>query len=319
MSDNARSWQMADGFDAFYQKKIEPALKQFEKRRLQEIYLVYASWAVAAAGLGLVFLIDDSHGWLVMLGMGLIAAGLVSQHRLRRRMNEALKNLLVQPVCEFFGLSFRPRPIGMDIRRFINAGLLPASHDWSYTEDQITGKHQGVQVDLCELKLEKKVRNGEKTEAEIIFQGLILTYRFAKKFSGETRVISNSLGLLGRMVRTGYKPQARGERVHLEDPVFEEQFDVYSTDQIEARYLLTPRFMERLIALREHFSKEHGLSVAFSGNDLLICLRSGKDRFEGGSLFRNLSHRERAESLLAELEEILSIVDVLDLTSKTRV
>ena len=35
----------------------------------------------------------------------------------------------------------------------------------------------------------------------------------------------------------------------LENPDFEKTFDVYSTDQIEARYLLSPSMMERLLAL----------------------------------------------------------------------
>lgn len=320
MSKDARPTLALEGFDAFYEQHIEPALQHFEDTRQRELRLVYLSWAVAAAGLGLIFLIDDEQGGLMMLGVALISAGFIGQHRLRKRMNSQLKTALVAPVCEFFGLTFNERPAGIDIRRYVNAGLLPSSYDKSFTEDQISGLYQGVHINLCELTLERTDRDSDgKSSTETIFQGLILSYSFAKNFSGETRVVPNTAGLFGRVARAGYRPRQGGERVHLEDPVFEEHFNVYSTDQVEARYLLTPRFMERLMDLAAHFDENSRISVAFTDNDLLVCLRSAKDRFEGGSLFQSVGGRERAKGLLKELEEILSVVDVLDLTNQSRV
>ena len=42
----------------------------------------------------------------------------------------------------------------------------------------------------------------------------------------------------------------RLEEIELEDPEFMEHFRVYSTDQVEARYILSPSMMERLLAFR---------------------------------------------------------------------
>jgi len=42
------------------------------------------------------------------------------------------------------------------------------------------------------------------------------------------------------------------KRVGLVDPVFEKIFEAYGTDQVEARYLLTPTFMQRLVRLFCH-------------------------------------------------------------------
>mgnify|MGYP003623929001 len=39
----------------------------------------------------------------------------------------------------------------------------------------------------------------------------------------------------------------------MENPDFEKQFAVYSTDVVEARYLIRPKFQERLLLLCEHF------------------------------------------------------------------
>lgn len=321
MSENPLSALSAEGFSTFYEDTIEPALSKFEQDRQRDIRLVYASIAVTAIGGAIVFLLDTDSGLLSFFGMALIVAGLAGQHVVRKRMRTALKNALVAPVCKFFGLTYTHKPARMPIKRFVRAGLLPAQYDKFSTEDQISGTHKGVAVDLGELTLTRTVRDtdDDKSSEETVFQGMILTYSFAKPFIGETRILSNASGLLGWLSRSGLKPQQAGERVHLEDPVFEEQFNVYSTDQVEARYLLTPRFMERLVALSVHFSERNGVSVAFSENDILICLRSGKDRFEGGGLFKQLNSRERVEELLGELDQVLGIVDVLDLTNQTHI
>ena len=73
---------------------------------------------------------------------------------------------------------------------------------------------------------------------------------FQKDFQGHTTVLRNSL----------FKLSFSGSRVKLENPDFEKTFDVYSTDQIEARYLLSPSMMERLLALDREFNKNITIS-----------------------------------------------------------
>src|SRR5699024_12225892 len=110
--------------------------------------------------------------------------------------------------------------------------LLPAQYDKFSTEDQINGTHKGVAVDLCELTLTRTVRDKDKDTSsdETIFQGMILTYSFAKPFTGETRILSNSSGLLGWLSRSGLKPQQAGVRVYLEDQFIDALYYFLSTD-----------------------------------------------------------------------------------------
>lgn len=51
------------------------------------------------------------------------------------------------------------------------------------------------------------------------------------------------------------------QNVKLEDPVFEREWEVYATDQIEARYILTPALMERMLEIKRRFG---GKSIEFS-------------------------------------------------------
>ena len=64
-----------------------------------------------------------------------------------------------------------------------------------------------------------------------------------------------------------------GKLVKLENVEFEKQFAVYSTDQLEARYILTPQLMERLLAVQ---SAESGrIRVLFENSNssemTLVC------------------------------------------------
>lgn len=69
-----------------------------------------------------------------------------------------------------------------------------------------------------------------------------------KKFEGKTVVLKDS-GWLNLFKKIG-----RPERVKLEDVSFERQFEVFSDNQIEARYLLTTAFMERMSEVKKGLS-----------------------------------------------------------------
>ena len=109
---------------------------------------------------------------------------------------------------------------------------------------------------------------------------------------------------------------APAERVKLENPSFEKVFDVYGTDQIEARYLMTPAFMERVSRLAESTGGATP-QLAFDGSHLLIALPLDKDRFEAQSLFTPMDDRSRTEALVEELQIVSSIIETLKLNLKT--
>src|SRR5436189_219873 len=75
-------------------------------------------------------------------------------------------------------------------------------------------------------------------------------------------------------------------RRRLEDPVFEKAFEVYGTDQIESRFILTPDFMERLLGLERTFQGKQ-LRCAFAGGEMFLAV-AGKNLLESGSMHRRM-------------------------------
>lgn len=93
---------------------------------------------------------------------------------------------------------------------------------------------------------------GAKESAKI-FDGIFLIADFNKNTKGRTYVLPDKaerlLGHTGQELQSLAK--SHGELVRTEDIEFEKYFVVYSTDQAEARYILSPSFMRNLLELRE--------------------------------------------------------------------
>jgi len=99
------------------------------------------------------------------------------------------------------------------------------------------------------------------------------------------------------------------QRAALEDPTFEKIFEVYTTDQVESRYLLTPDLMQKLVDLEEVF---HGgkLKAAFDGGEMFITVQGG-NLFEPGSMFKPLDSVDRVQELLKDFAAVFQLIDAV--------
>ncbi len=100
-----------------------------------------------------------------------------------------------------------------------------------------------------------------RTHYNTIFCGLFFSADFNKHFSGQTRVFAGG---------TGFFSGLRGGLVKLEDPDFARNFTVYSNDQVEARYILSPALMQRLLDLRRRFDTK--LQASFVGSRVVLAV-----------------------------------------------
>ena len=133
------------------------------------------------------------------------------------------------------------------------------------------------------------------------FSGSVLVCEFYKKFSGQTIVASRTLNT-----------RFLGEKEQMDDMFFSKEFRVFADDKVEARYLLTPVFMERLRELKEIFAGKMGVSAAFMDNKFYLFLNGAKNKFET-TLFSLPPSLEDAAGIKKEISELLSIIDELNL------
>lgn len=212
-----------------------------------------------------------------------------------------------------YGLRYSERPIQpRPDRAFASMGLLP-KYDRLAFEDYFEGEVRGVRVSLCEAQLKVRRGGGKRKTEHVVFQGVLATLAFPKRFQGQTVVVSDA-GILNWVERF----QRDGERVSLEDPAFEGAFEVYSTDQVEARYLLTPTFMERLLALHRSLGGKP-LQAGFRDENLHLAMDLRRPLFELKSVYEPLGQ----EATLARFEEEMTLfydlIDGLRLDAPTHV
>ena len=132
------------------------------------------------------------------------------------------------------------------------------------TEDNIKGEYKETSYSLGELKIKKL--HSENYEIAI-FRGYLAIIECKKRFKGQTIVSYNSNFFFNFYYKLKY--QLNGLKItRLEDPEFNKIFRVHSTDQIEARYLLTPTFMDRLYRFATLYKKHN----VYSTNLIAILL-----------------------------------------------
>jgi hypothetical protein len=139
----------------------------------------------------------------------------------------------------------------------------------------------------------------QKNDGEKTAPSLLLIADSNKHFKGRT-VITTKLwrGKLGGWASAQVQgiQHRRLQAVHLEDITFEAQFDVYASDQVEARYLITPNVMQRLVELQRSIQRD--FRIAFDQGRVYVQVENigGFDLSLGHEIYpkhtsRNIRYR----------------------------
>lgn len=200
--------------------------------------------------------------------------------------------------------------------RYLPDSLLQNSQLFaSYTthsgDDYFCGMYKDVNITISEEHLRRITYSANHIlSSKTVFRGICISLRMNKNFKGRTVVLKDK-GLLNIF------NQLQGlERVKLEDLHFEDIFEVYSDDQIEARYLMTSAFMERMLRLRDLFGGK-SIQFSFKDNYLLLAIPNDQNLFETASLFRDNVNKKRMERVFDQFYTVFSVVDVLKLNIRT--
>lgn len=160
--------------------------------------------------------------------------------------------------------------------------------------------------------------------------GIYLTWIIGSRFFEELIIYGNtdtSILLIGLellaipIVAIGcivwiYKNKLFLKKTELEDIEFEKKYNVQTTDEIEARYLLTPSFMERLKNIQTAF-KTNNIKCAFSNDSIILAISTNKNIFEIGNLLTPLDDAKTLEIFFDELTSLLILIDYFKLNEHT--
>ncbi len=324
---------MKPNLNELYQQ-LHPVLERLEAERQQLMRSFWRNLGIAGAiGLGVGALFTYYYGG-VCLGLTLfallaIALGFYSSAHHQWRSN--FKQFVLAPLIEKVNPSLKYHPNRFIPETEYRLSMLfhnERDPDRYEGEDCIEGVVDKTDIRLSELHTQYREvtydSKGRRHERWVtIFRGLFISADFHKHFQGITLVLPDleerALGRLGQWLQSlsakvGNQP---GELIKMEDPEFERLFKVFSTDPIEARYILTPNLMARILEFQKRIQQP--LRFSFIAERMYIAIPTAHNHLEPPSLFAPAGKMLQQETLakyLRELEFILGVVDEMNLNTR---
>jgi Protein of unknown function (DUF3137) len=126
------------------------------------------------------------------------------------------------------------------------------------SSDEICGKVPGAKYSLHRVRASRGERGG------VVFDGVVIKLDFDEAFPAHTIIVSDQSS------QAGAPPGRKKDLVMMKNPVFEQSFDVYSTDYYEARKAVTPFFMQILLEAQARMKTE--MRVCFLNRFLYVTV-----------------------------------------------
>ena len=222
------------------------------------------------------------------------------------------------------------------------------------TDDEFKGIYKDITFRISEFSLLMRIKTSRSEAYTSVFKGVAIVFKYNKNIKNHTIVATKRdftkknqylliyfLGLLS--VITGWREvswrdilvlilvslpillimklradkQFKLEKVTLEDPKFNKRFNVYSADQVEARYHLTTGFMERFQNLNTAFGSNKAKCAFYNKDKIMIAISTKKNLFEIGSMFKSLENPEAVQCFYNELSSIIDMIDYFKLNEHT--
>lgn len=150
------------------------------------------------------------------------------------------------------------------------------------------------------------------------FRGILFLADFNKYFKGHTLLRDKHIRSFSHLKRYFWRVFARWasgndlRRIEMENPDFNRKFKTKTSNEIEARYILTPNFMEKLIAFRKRRRKP--IDISFKANKVGMAVSSKRGHFKA-SIFRFMKHGQVKE-VYEDLIFFFTIIEELDLNTR---
>lgn len=264
-------------FDEFYDSKLKHKVDTLEKSRQETMELAKKQVIkfIPPIIVAVIIFFFFSKIFVLTIPVLVFIGGYLFKKikRERKKLLQEIKGEIVTDLVYFMNEKFTYKPNKyLSPTYFKNANIFKNKPNRFSGDDLITGYVGGAShtpenageprtdVSFSEIKadLVQKYRDKDgKMQEDIhtIFKGLFFKVDFNKDFDGLTIVVPKEKSSK-RFSFFKKEKENRLEEVELESLDFMDKFTVKTTDQILARYILTPGFMERLLEFSNRDSKQ---------------------------------------------------------------
>lgn len=328
--------------------------ERLEKKKKTAI-IGWCILGIILLGVSILILFSEKYnnltGVVAICGFPVLIALFIYLNKISGGFETKVKTAVFAKLLNFFGdfsWSFEPK---IDKQAVYNSKLF-YDFDNCDVDDNFEGTFKGQKIIISEIRLTKRVEHTRRdsdgthhteTEHVTIFRGFFAKISMNKAFSTQTVVIDkenfimqalsgrNSIAnsILSSLATGGlsiknvadskewFYKRHKFEPVELEDPEFNEFFEVYAQDQVESRYLLTTSFMERFKMLTQAFGTK-SIRASFLDDTITIAVPvMDRGMFDIGGLNDSMTDAGPIQDFFKQFISVLSLVDILKLDVKT--
>lgn len=301
--------EFKENFAKIYHKDVAPQLKYIDNERLVVKKKAFQYAAITVA-IGLVVLllsvIFNNRDYLMIIGLLTVIFGFGIHYSMAKNFERDLKKQIMPLLMKAFGNFTWSMSDSIDTNE-IKASKIFTKFTRRSTDDNFYGTYRDMPIDISETELTYTTRdsNGNR-QTRTEFRGVLISIGVCKNFIGHTIVRTREF-MFNKKVY---------EEVKLEDPEFQKEYFVDSNDQVEARFLLTPAFMERFKNISTAFGTSEA-QCSFKEGKILIALSCQGDLFKLGDLDTPVTDTAAYMEFLTEIISIFKMIDHLKITEKT--
>ncbi len=306
-----------------YEKHLLPQLSELESER-KKIFthglLTLCILAVVLFSPISLFLPSYGHVVLVVIAItgALTSFMFIKKKQVKYKANykeKIIRKLVMSLNPEWEYLPFDK----IDPSIYDNSKIFRTGFDRYTGDDYIIGMVDKTEFEISELHTEYKTRDSEDNSDRwhTIFKGLFFHADFNKNLSAETYVLPDTAErIFGKWGQKFQGFSSKGELVKLENQEFEKEFKVYSNDQVEARYVLTPSMMEAMVNLKKNLPGGHRMNFAFHGSSVYCAIEISKNLFEPNIMKSGMNFKD-----ISIFYQYLGIIELLinELNLNTRI
>lgn len=290
-----------------YTNNFLPQLEMCEKERKIRLF-----WGLFAIFLSFAFVI----GYFIVCHLesepiegriiNIIILGFLIYHWIKKSFEKKVKRKIMQRVCKCFEYLFWIENYNKtekfeQLPNFNETGLTSYYTTFNI-DDAFVGEHKNVKFDIIESELIRGCGKNSKT----IFKGVFILLDMNKNFNTHTIITQDSL--------SHTSPLNNLHHTELEDIQFEKRYDVFTDNDVEARYLITPSFMERLNNIELCFNGK--ISCAFYKEKLILAIRTKHDLFSICSLLKPTYDSKQFETMFNEIYSLIELIEYFKLDQK---
>ena len=310
----------------FYKKEIAPYLESLERQRKKTVasltfWLTLYTIFIGIPGVIIAITIVKVWEDLGFFVFGLVlAGGAIIYGYTTSGYVASFKNKIISRIINFIDGELKYSPENKVHEDLFEQSKMFSEPSKYYGNDHVSGTLGSTTIAFSDVKASTGGWPESNTTVNI-FTGIFVVADFNKYFKTLTYVMPNSKrhraanSWLTNIFKSLVK--AHGDPVKLENSDFDKAFATFSKDQIEARYILTPDFMEKILKFRSKAWKRgsNEIYISFVNNRIYLGITYPRDILEP-NIFQSLHKNTDVENYYYDLYFILNIIEDLDLNKR---